>query len=100
MAIKVGLIGFGLFVMVLAIAGYQAMRQPKGDSRFWLTLLLVWVIGAAGLTWEQRKVTWLFLNLTVVGAGLSTRRDEETVTQLFAKDHQSKHSFSHRLQAR
>jgi O-antigen ligase len=76
---EVGLVGFGLFMLILVTTGYQALRQPKWDARFWLALLLVWVIGAAGLTWEQRKVTWLFLNLTVVSAGLSVRRDEPEI---------------------
>jgi hypothetical protein len=42
----------------------------------WLTILLVWAIGAFSLTWEHRKPTWLFLSLVVVSADLSVRRGE------------------------
>jgi O-antigen ligase len=73
---EVGMIGFVLFVIILAMTAYQAMHQPKWDARFWLTVLLVWAVGASVHAWEQRKPTWLFLGLAVVGAGLSARRDE------------------------
>jgi len=74
--VEVGMIGFILFVIILAIAAYQAMHQPKWLFRFWLTVLLVWAIGASVHTWEHRKPTWLFLSLVIVSAGLSARRDE------------------------
>jgi O-antigen ligase len=73
---EVGLIGFALFAIILAMAVSQAMHQSKWDSRLWLTILLVWAIGAFSLTWEHRKPTWLFLSLVVVSADLSVRRDE------------------------
>lgn len=73
---EVGIVGFVLFVLILAMTIYQAMHQPKWDARFWLTILLVWALGAFSLTWEHRKPTWLFLGLAAVSAGLSVRRDE------------------------
>jgi O-antigen ligase len=75
---EVGMIGFVLFVIVLVMAAYQAKRQPKWDSKLWLTILLVWAIGVSSLTWEHSKPTWLFLSLTVVSASLSGQRDEST----------------------
>jgi len=74
-----GIVGFVLFVIILAITVYQARRQPKWDSRFWLTVLLVWAVGVSSLTWEHRKPTWLFLSLVVVSASLSSQRDESTL---------------------
>jgi O-antigen ligase len=78
---EVGMVGFALFVIILAMTVYQAMHQPKWDARFWLIILLVWTIGASSLTWEHRKATWLFLSLVVVGASLSVRRDEARCAQ-------------------
>jgi len=75
---ELGMIGFLLFAVMLAVAVYQAIRQPKWHSRLWLTVLTVWLIGVSAQTWEHRKPTWLFLSLVVVGAGLSTQRDEST----------------------
>jgi O-antigen ligase len=74
--VEVGMIGFFLFVTVLAIAVCQTMQQPRWDFRFWLTILLVWAIGASTLTWERELQTWLFLSLVVVSRGLSVRGDQ------------------------
>jgi len=74
--VELGLVGFGLFALVLVIAVTQAWRQPRWDSVFWLCLLLVWAIGASALTWEHRKSTWLFLSLLMVSAALA-RQDEQ-----------------------
>jgi O-antigen ligase len=72
--VELGLVGFGLFALTLVIAASQAWIQPKWESRFWFALLMVWGIGAATLTWEHRKSTWLFLSLLVVGAALARQR--------------------------
>lgn len=74
--VEVGMIGFVLFGIILAIALVQAWGQPKWDARFWLTILLVWAIGASTLTWEYRKTTWLFLSLIVASAALANRSGE------------------------
>ena len=74
--VELGLVGFGLFALVLVIAVTQAWSQPKWDSRFWLALLMVWAIGASALTWEHRKSTWLFLSLLVVSAALARQHDQ------------------------
>lgn len=74
--VEVGMIGFVLLVIILAIVVYPTMHQPKWASRFWLTVLLVLAIGNFVLDWVMRKQTWLLLSLAVVGANLSARRDE------------------------
>jgi O-antigen ligase len=79
--VELGLIGFALFGMIVAIAVSQAWGQPKWDKRFWLTVLAVLAIGASSLTWEDRKTTWLFLSLVVASAAL-TRQRNETVSLL------------------
>jgi O-antigen ligase len=75
--VEVGLIGFALFVLILAIAVIKAWIQPKWDRRFWFTMLVVWTIGASTLTWEHRKTTWLFLSLLVASAALLSYEDED-----------------------
>ncbi len=79
--VEVGPIGLGLFVTLLVIAVYQALQQPKWEAGLWLTILLVWTLGATVHTWEQRKQTWLFLSMVIVATGLSAPRDE-SVTSL------------------
>ena len=74
--VEVGLIGFVLFGIIMTIAFIQAWKHPKWDKSFWLSLLLVWAIGASALTWEHRKETWLFLSLVIASAALNRHRDE------------------------
>jgi O-antigen ligase len=83
--VELGLIGFVLFGSILMIAVNQAWSHPsKWDKSFWLSLLVVWAIGASTLTWEYRKTTWLFLSLIVASAALIKHRERKTdkVTQL------------------
>jgi len=74
--VELGLIGFILFSIILVIAFAQAWRQPKWQSRFWLTVLTVWSLGAFTLTWEARKSTWLFLSFAVVSAAITNKQEE------------------------
>jgi O-antigen ligase len=71
--VELGLIGFVLFATILWIVVAEARRLPKWDRNFWLTVLLVWAIGASTLTWEHRKTTWLFLTFVVAAAAASRR---------------------------
>jgi O-antigen ligase len=78
---EVGLIGLILFATILAMTVHQAMRQPKWTARLWLTVLMIWGIGAFFLHLEDNKQTWLFLSLPIVGAGVSVQRDESRLTR-------------------
>jgi O-antigen ligase len=74
--VELGLIGFGLFLMILTIVVIQALRQAKWRSRFWLSILVTWGIGASTLTLEYRKPTWLFLSLIVASAAIKSHGDK------------------------
>ncbi|MBD2199683.1 MULTISPECIES: O-antigen ligase family protein [Calothrix] len=50
--VEVGAIGLLLFLAIFLLVCYLASRQPKVHSMFWLTLLIIWTIGASTLTWE------------------------------------------------
>jgi len=80
--VEVGIIGFGLFAVILAMAVYYASHQERLRSRMWMTILLVWVLGAASHNWVDKKQTWLLLSLVYVGASLSIRRDEPVASAL------------------
>ena len=67
---EVGLIGFFLFMCMLAIILKQAIKQEKYYAMLWITILAIWTIGVFTLTWEYRKVTWFILTLVIVGANL------------------------------
>jgi O-antigen ligase len=69
--VDLGLVGFVLFTIILAIAGHNALKQPRWESRFWVTVLIIWALGSFTLNWEYAKPTWLFLSLVVVAANLA-----------------------------
>ena len=79
---ELGIVGFVLFVGILGKALGSVSRMDPLQRRVWLLNLLVWAVGVATLTFEQRKPTWVLLSLliqcgyplastaaTVVGAG-------------------------------
>jgi len=72
---ELGIIGFGVFAMILIVAVYYARYQPKLRSRLWLAVLLVWATHSLAHDYLHYKPTWLFLGLVIVGAGLSSERD-------------------------
>lgn len=79
--VELGLVGFLLFLLILTIAVIQAWIQPKWEKRFWITMIIVWTIGATTLTWEHRKTTWLFLGLLVASAAIyQLNEQEDTIT--------------------
>ena len=61
--VEEGLIGFVLFVLILAglWQGASTLRTP--EKRLWMIVLLVWTVGVMELTWEYRKPTWLLFGL-------------------------------------
>lgn len=72
--VELGLIGFVLFAAILWMVVGHVRRLPRVDRHFWMTVLLVWAIGASTLTWEHRKTTWLFLTFAVAASVASLER--------------------------
>ena len=72
--VEEGLVGFTLFAVILAIVAGHVLHLPRWDRNFWMTVLLVWAIGASTLTWEHRKTTWLFLTFAVAAATAAAER--------------------------
>jgi O-antigen ligase len=70
---ELGLIGFILFMCVLAVIVQQAIKQEKYYALLWITIIAIWTIGVFTLSWEFRKVTWLILTLIVIGANFKKK---------------------------
>ena len=69
---ELGVIGFGLFGLILVTAAFQAWRHSTVfDTLFWLTVLITWGLGNFALTWTYSKPTWLLLTLLAASAALS-----------------------------
>ncbi len=69
-ATETGLTGFALFLSILAVACYQALRLPIKRSAVWIAIFMTWAIGAFTLSWDFRKLTWLLLNFMVISGNL------------------------------
>ncbi|MBI5944532.1 MAG: O-antigen ligase family protein [Chloroflexi bacterium] len=63
---ETGFIGLALFLTILALVFFLAWNIPNGNSGLWVAIFLTWVIGVSSLSWEFRKLTWLFLNFIVI----------------------------------
>jgi O-antigen ligase len=74
--VDLGIVGFVLFAIILAIVAYRAIHQPKWESRFWLTVLMTLATGAMVHNAEGEKIVWLFLTLVVVAANLPVQNVE------------------------
>jgi len=62
-AAEEGLIGLGLLLLVIAITGSSVRNMGGHRFKLWASTLAAWGVGAAGLTWENSKPTWLILAL-------------------------------------
>jgi O-antigen ligase len=65
---ETGLFGLLSFLFVVATAVRAIFQQSRPYFWLWLTVFIIWSIGASVHTWEQRKPTWLFLLLMVTSA--------------------------------
>jgi O-antigen ligase len=65
---ETGLIGFLLFCSILATVVNQAARLLEKYSGLWFSVFYTWVIGLFSLSWETKKVTWLFLSFIIIEA--------------------------------
>lgn len=75
--VDVGIIGFALYAIILAFSVHSAISQPKWDSIFWCTLLLIWAIGNTSNSWVYAEPTWLILGLVTASAGLYVRNKDK-----------------------
>jgi O-antigen ligase len=58
-----GLLGFGLFLLLLLGLVLPVFRLPNLERNLWLFTLATWATGVFTLTWEDRKPTWFLFGL-------------------------------------
>lgn len=75
--VETGVVGLGLFLLALGIAGARLLRsRGLNVSRYVFAMGAAWLCGAITLTWETRKITWLLIGLfTCQGAKEYFTRD-------------------------
>jgi len=67
---ELGLVGFGLFSLILLGCAVLALRQPRPFAWFWLTMLASWLLNALVHNFEDKKMTWLLFGLIAVSERL------------------------------
>jgi O-antigen ligase len=69
--VESGLIGFGLFALLMIITGHQALQHKRSEAALWLAILTILAIGTFSLNWAHRKQFWLFPSLVIASASLA-----------------------------
>lgn len=80
---ETGIIGFLLFCFILIVAGLEAIKHPRYEALFWITLMGMWAIGGSSVSWDYQKPTWLLLTLVVISGELipiASPRQQATFT--------------------
>lgn len=72
--VELGIIGFALFLGVLAVTVAQVMKHPPWGARFWLLLLGMWALAGSSMTWEGKKFTWVIITLAAASGAVQQRR--------------------------
>ncbi len=67
-AAESGIIGLSLFLTVIFICFFHAVKQPRWQAMVWVSVLLVWLLDANTFAWEYRKATWLFFSFIIINA--------------------------------
>jgi len=63
---ELGLVGFLIFAGILLGCGTLALRQPRPQAWFWLTMLASWLLNALVHNFEDKKMSWLLFGLIAV----------------------------------
>jgi O-antigen ligase len=61
--VEQGLIGFGIFLTVLGLLVYTALKLRAPERNLWLVTLATWATGVSAMTWENSKPTWFIFGL-------------------------------------
>jgi O-antigen ligase len=88
---EIGLIGFLLFLAVLVLTVLDIRGQPRMLAGLWISLMMMWAIGASVHNFEDRKQTWFVFAMIAVGAGLQRRDRPRASMELVRSDGSFEH---------
>jgi putative inorganic carbon (hco3(-)) transporter len=61
--VEQGLVGFSVFVALLAACMWVLWHQPPAERVLWAVLMSSWFVGVMSLGWQYRKITWFLFGL-------------------------------------
>jgi O-antigen ligase len=74
---ELGLIGFSIFVAMLAVVGHKAVLELKRRIGIWFIVLAIWTIGCMSLSWELTKTTWLIMSIIIACERLGDSKESK-----------------------
>ncbi len=84
-ATETGFVGFILFLFILGLVVYKAVKLPGGTSELWLAVFMVWAIGVLSLSWEFRKITWIMMSFVIIASSLERKADTAVKTAEYSE---------------
>jgi O-antigen ligase len=79
--VEQGIVGFGIFLLLLMTMGYAALRMPPMERGLWLVMLLTWAVGVFGMTWEAYKPTWFVFGMIAAQMGVFQAKQQRHVVR-------------------
>jgi O-antigen ligase len=98
--VEQGIVGFGIFLLILLTMTYAALRMPVMERGLWLVMLLTWGIGVFAMTWECYKPTWFLFAMIAAQMGLYERAAQRVVVRRGAPLQPAFHPTHDRLPVR
>lgn len=74
--VELGVVGAMIFGLLTSSLAYLAVRIGGAQRWLWIGVLTAWALGAASLTWEYRKATWLVFALVSAHGAVHARRQQ------------------------
>jgi O-antigen ligase len=72
--VEEGIVGFSIFVALLAACAFAIARCPAVERKLWAGLMLSWLIGVTAVNLGTSKVTWLLFGLLAAQSASETGR--------------------------
>jgi O-antigen ligase len=72
--VECGLVGLCIVILLVRVIAHHVAALPSARRMGWTFCLLALATGMTGLTWEERKPTWVLLNLCLVESACSVSR--------------------------
>ena len=83
--VELGIVGLTLWLWIVGVALLQTQKHPPWGTRFWVTVMVIWTLGASSLSWENKKLTWLVLTLTAASGAVQARPRRKEVRPVEAE---------------